>query len=69
MALATLVNCGAEPRSLEKHVSRLMEMQETDGGWPLACFFEGPRGYYYGSRALTTAVAMEALAKYQLGQP
>ena len=69
LAVATLLNCGTEPHRLEKDVGRLVEIQERDGGWPLACFFEGPQGYYYGSRALTTAVAMEALAKYQSRQP
>lgn len=71
-ALATvgLLNCGSENTELTQLIEHLLSMQEDDGGWPLGIFFtEGPytesHNIAYGSRELTTAIALEAISKWQ----
>ncbi len=42
------------------HISRLLQLQEGDGGWPFEPWFHDQCGCY-GSRPLTTALAIEAI--------
>jgi hypothetical protein len=65
LALVTLLNAGYwEHEVVQLTVERLLEMQQPDGGWPNAPFFPGQPGLFYGSRELTTAIALEGLVGY-----
>lgn len=55
-----LGSCGDPERAL---AARLAAGQLPDGSWPARPFFRGPGPSYFGSAALTTAMAAEALAK------
>ena len=55
-----LESCGDAERAL---AARLAAGQRADGSWPARPFFRGPGPSYFGSPALTTAMAAEALAK------
>lgn len=57
-------SAGAPPR---RSLTRLFELQEADGGFPQQAYYYGPQHCvancaYFGSRALTTAIALDALA-------
>lgn len=67
LGTVALLNCGVPTNEVEKAISRLLGKQLQNGGWEAAPFFREPAGHLYGSPALTTALAVEALAKY-LGQ-
>jgi hypothetical protein len=41
-------------------ISRLLEAQQPDHGWPVEPFFRDDKGYF-GSREVVTALAVEAL--------
>ena len=74
LAAATLSACGADPG---RHVEALIDGQSPDGSWPRTAFYHGGRerlaggGFkpphpdtpHWGSEALTTAIAIEALAR------
>lgn len=64
LAVATLHNfAGAEPGELAGSVRFLLSRQRPDGSWPRATFYlDFDRGYY-GSEELTTAFAVEAIAR------
>jgi len=68
LASVGLLNCGINSVESVNAIKYLLDMQRTDGGWPKGIFFtEGPYTKYrivYGSEALTTAIAIEALSKY-----
>jgi len=63
-----LLNCGGKTTELTQAIEHLLRMQGRDGGWQKSMFFTGgPYTEYsiaYGSRELTTAIALEALYKY-----
>lgn len=65
MAVLTLLNIGFRCAAVEKAVDRVRSQQQPDGGWPETAFsyYLGPDGVcFYGSRALTTAMALEMLS-------
>lgn len=65
LALAALVSCDG-PQDLRAHVARgLAARQGADGTWPRdICYHGGPREVFaWASEALTTAVAVGALAR------
>lgn len=54
-------------------VAKLRSWQQTDGSWPAEAYCIDPtrRGktFYHGSKALTTAFALEAITRYAQHQP
>lgn len=69
LALLTLVNLGERGVAVEKAVNLILSRQQLDGAWAFATTYSGaPRDggnrYMYGARAVTTALCLEALAKY-----
>jgi prenyltransferase/squalene oxidase-like repeat protein len=61
----TLLNLGYRGEALERAIKALLARQSTDGGWALAPAYRGAVApLNYGSRSVTTAVCIEALAKY-----
>lgn len=69
MATVSLINLGLKWIKVEKAVNNLIGLQEDDGGWPIApfSFYIYPSEIeFYGSRELTTAIAIEAISKYLL---
>jgi hypothetical protein len=64
LSLATLLRCEVDVSpALACFVDRLIRTQATDGSWPAAALFRDP-ARFYGSRELTTALCLEALATY-----
>jgi hypothetical protein len=80
LAAVTLSACGADAAP---HLRALIDGQSEDGSWPRAAFYHGGRarlpggGFapphpdtpHWGSEALTTAIAMEALARASACDP
>lgn len=65
LASVSLININYSGIQLDKAIQFLLSHQnDNDGSWPAAFFFLGPLGYY-GSEELTTAISLEALAKYK----
>lgn len=76
LAANTLLNFGVNTQCLEACVGYLLTCQATDGSWRRAAMYVEPGSYYgtmeesqgpgifYGSEELTTALCVEALAKY-----
>ena len=65
----TLLNLSYKGEALERAIKRILDRQSTDGGWELAPAYRGAVApLNYGSRAVTTAVCIEALAKYRAQQ-
>ena len=71
LALVSLINLGffeltsSEQCKVEEGIEYLLNTQNLDGSWPCAVFYVGPPvKIYYGSEEVTTALCMEALAKY-----
>jgi hypothetical protein len=65
----TLLNLGYKGKALERAIKAIMARQSDDGGWALAPAYRGAVApLNYGSRAVTTAVCIEALAKYRAQQ-
>jgi len=61
----TLLNLDYRGEPLDRAVKALLARQSSDGGWDLAPAYCGAVApLNYGARALTTAVAIEVLAKY-----
>jgi hypothetical protein len=69
LALCALGHVGAGTSDRASELSqRLIDAQADDGGWPAAAFYAGPEPpeahrFWWGSRALTTAICVEALAR------
>jgi len=62
----TLLNLGYHGEALERAIKAILARQSSDGGWALAPAYRGAVApLNYGSRAVTTAVCIEALAKYR----
>jgi len=65
----TLLNLGYRGEALDRAIKVLLARQSADGGWALASAYRGAVApLNYGSRAVTTAVAVEVLAKYSAPQ-
>jgi hypothetical protein len=66
LAACTLLNCGrADEPGLERAVRHLVATQTPDGSWRRSAFYTGLyRYYWWGSEELTTALCVEALARY-----
>ncbi len=65
----SLLNLGYHGDALERAIKIILARQSTDGGWALAPAYKGAVApLNYGSRAVTTAVCIEALAKYRAQQ-
>lgn len=71
LALVSLANLGSseltsdELAKVEKGMEYLLNAQNLDGSWPCACFYLGALpDIHFGSNELTTAICMEALAKF-----
>jgi hypothetical protein len=61
----TLLNLDYRGPALDRAIKILLARQSSDGGWTLAPAYRGAvQPLNYGARALTTAVVIEALAKY-----
>lgn len=45
-------------------IDHLLKTQRSDGAWPAAPFYSGPTEFW-GSQELTTALAIEALSKFE----
>lgn len=62
----SLINSGYRGYELDKAILNLIYTQDSDDGWPITSFFPFPgKLEFYGSRELNTAIALEALWKYQ----
>jgi hypothetical protein len=70
LATVALQNCYERRAPNSQLIEDLMNMQQTDGRWPTGIFFSSVmRGhpeisFKWGSDELTTAFALEAIAKY-----
>lgn len=68
LSINILLNAGQEDEC-EKYIQLLLRKQHLDGSWPAAGFsidrVEGSSSYYSGCSTLTTAFALEALARYR----
>ncbi len=63
---ASINSHSGESVAVKKAVSWLLDNQLKDGSWPAGFFFHGgDPNYFYGSKALTTAVVVEALEKWK----
>lgn len=63
---ASINSHSGESVAVKKAVSWLLENQLKDGSWPAGYFFHGgDPNYFYGSKALTTAVVVEALEEWK----
>ena len=59
---------------LQAASSWLVARQQEDGGWRRLAYYQGPApptptAYYFGSRELTTALCLEALARCRRASP
>jgi hypothetical protein len=63
MATESLINCGYKGIVVDGAINNLLKAQKADGGWPNSAFFVGVPELFYGSRELTTAIAIEVLWK------
>ena len=65
----TLLNLDYHGNAVDRAIKALLARQSSDGGWELAPAYRGAvQPLNYGARALTTAVVIEALAKYSAKQ-
>jgi hypothetical protein len=63
--LLTLINLGEKGEPIERGVKNLLARQMSDGGWALNALYRGAANpVRFGSRAHTTALCVEVLAKY-----
>ncbi len=61
----TLLNLGEKGDAVERALKVILARQMADGGWALAPAYSGEFGRWrYGSRAVTTAACVEAIARY-----
>lgn len=67
LSVSALLSIAPRSEAVARAIPGLLAAQQADGGWPTAVYFRGGR-FFYGSRAATTALVVEALAHYA-GQP
>jgi hypothetical protein len=70
MRVSTRLCFGADSRSVDRDVAYLLARQSADGAYPRAAFYSGPeppaaRAVWWGSEEFTTALCLEALARYR----
>ncbi len=67
IGITTLINFGVKPQELYQSINFLISKQEAHGEWPRWLFFyiNPQRPHGWGSEELTTAICVEALAKYK----
>lgn len=65
LAACTLLNFNDHGSSVLEAIEYILSTQAKDGSWSRAVFYLNPVSYY-GSEELTTALCIEALARYQL---
>jgi hypothetical protein len=65
LAVASLLNFNHFTAEFSKWVDWIVEAQSNDGSWPLASFFIDTNNHY-GSKELTTSVALEVISKVAL---
>jgi hypothetical protein len=67
LAVASLLNFNCFTHDLDKWIDIIIDRQQADGSWPAKSFFiDSPGGNYYGSRELTTAIAIEVISRASL---
>jgi hypothetical protein len=59
-----LLNFRVEAKLFEPYIEMLLNQQAANGGWAAWGAYAGFNHHHDGSPALTTALAIEALAKY-----
>jgi hypothetical protein len=65
LAIASLENAGYFGSEVVRGLNYLLREQKINGSWERgAFFFDVKGGNYWGSEALTTAIAIEAMGKY-----
>jgi hypothetical protein len=60
-----MLNLAVETSAIDPYLDALLRTQQADGSWPAWAAWVGFPPNYDGSPALTTALALEALGKYQ----
>ncbi len=65
LAIASLLNFGKFTHELTEWIEIIIDTQSADGSWPTKSFFVDTTNHY-GSQELTTAIAIEAIAKASL---
>lgn len=63
LAIASLLNFDRFTNELYKWIDIIIDFQDLDGSWPTKSFFIDICGNSYGSKELTTAIALEVIAK------
>ena len=61
--LASLLNIGTPETVVAPYLDAVVDRQEGDGSWPAWAAYLGIKGKFDGAPALSTAVALDALAK------
>lgn len=65
LSAVSLSNFKFREEEYKKMINLLINMQMNDGGWPIGTIFKHrTKEIYYGSRELTTAIALEGLYKF-----
>lgn len=64
LTLSTMLNFGAQPSDVVALAEHLQAAQMSNGSWPSSSFFHA-RSTHYGSPELSTAMALEALHRYE----
>jgi hypothetical protein len=63
LAVCTLINFNQQDPRMGEAIEYILKTQEKNGSWPRVAMYLGPAPYY-GSEELTTAICVEALARY-----
>lgn len=67
LATTSLINCGYDGEILNRAVKMVIDEQEKDGGWQIGQIFNHRSiNFAYGSRELSTSLAIEGLGKYSI---
>lgn len=68
LGVSSLIRLGASPEKIAHHVEVIMQAQSFDGSWERDIVFLDPSTekatWYHGSKELTTAYCLEAIALY-----
>jgi hypothetical protein len=66
LGVLTLLNTKYHGPALQRGLNAILARQSFDGGWAIApAYRSATKPWRYGSRCLTTALCLEALAKYR----